>query len=326
MLVRQCALISAIATTALAASLVQPAQAQTDYPTKPIRLIIPFPPGGSNDVVGRMVATKLSEHLGKQIVIDNRAGAGGVVGTEVAANAAPDGYTLVVVAISHAVNPWLYKLKFDAEKSFTPIAQLAAGASVLAVNPGLPINSVKDLLDHARANPGKLNMAHAGVGSFQHLSSSLLLQLTGVNMVLVPFKGGSPAMIDVIGGHSHVVMGSLVQATGHISGGKLRALGVGSAKRLTGFPQWPTVAEAGVPGYDADNWWGIMGPAGLPKPVVDRLIAGISAVQDQPDIRATFTKEGAEIVKRSGADFAKFVSAELVKWEKVVKAGNIKAE
>lgn len=302
------------------------AQAQSDYPNKAIRLIIPFPPGGSNDVVGRMIANKLSERLGKQIVVDNRAGAGGVVGTEVAANAAPDGYTLLIVAISHAVNPWLYKHKYDAQKSFTPVAQLAAGASVLAVNPGLPIKSVKDLLDHARANPGKLNMAHAGVGSFQHLSSSLLMQLAKIDVVLVPFKGGSPAMIDVIGGHSHVVMGSLVQATGHISGGKLRALGIGSAKRLSGFPDWPTVAEAGVPGYDADNWWGIMGPAGVPKPIVDRLIKEIEAVQDQPDIKATFTKEGAEIVKRSGADFARFIDTELAKWEKVVKAGNIKAE
>ena len=297
-----------------------------DYPARPIRLVIPFPPGGSNDVVGRMVATKLSERLGKQIVVDNRAGAGGVVGTEIAAGAQPDGYTLLVVAISHAVNPWLYKLKYDAMKSFTPVAQLAAGASVLAVNPALPVKSVKDLIDHAKANPGKLNMAHAGVGSFQHLSSSLLLQLTKLDMVLVPFKGGSPAMIDVIGGHSHVVMGSLVQATGHISGGKLRALGVGSAKRLSGFPQWPTVAEAGVPGYDADNWWGIMGPAGLPKPIVDKLVAEIAAVQDQPEIKATFTREGAEIVKRTGADFAAFIQTELAKWEKVVKAGNIKAE
>ena len=302
------------------------AAAAQDYPSKPIRMIIPFPPGGSNDVVGRMVATKLGERLGKQVIIDNRSGAGGVVGTEVAANAPPDGYTLLVVAISHAVNPWLYKLKFDPEKSFTPIAQIGAGASVLAVNPGLPVNSVKDLLDHARKNPGKLNMAHAGVGSFQHLSSSLLLMLTKLDIVLVPFKGGSPAMIDVIGGHSQVVMGSLVQATGHIKGGKLKALGIGSAKRLSGFPDWPTVAESGVPGYDADNWWGIMGPAGMPKPIVDKLIAGMTAVQDQPDLQATFAREGAEIVKRTGGDFGKFVSTELVKWEKVVKAGNIKAE
>ena len=302
------------------------AQAQSDYPNKPIRLIIPFPPGGSNDVVGRMVANKLGERLGKQLLIDNRAGAGGVVGTEVAANAAPDGYTLVVVAISHAVNPWLYKLKFDAEKSFTPIAQLASGASVLAVYPGLPVKSVKELIDYAKANPGKLNMAHAGVGSFQHLSSSLLLQLTKLDIVLVPFKGGNPAMIDVMGGHSHIVMGSLVQATGHISGGKLRALGIGSAKRLPAFADWPTVAEAGVPGYDADNWWGIMGPVGIPKPIVDKLIAEIGAVQDQPDIKTTFTREGAEIVKRSGPEFAKFIGTELVKWEQVVKAGNIKAE
>ena len=314
--------------TAFAAVLcsAQGAALAQDYPNKSIRLIVPFPAGGSNDVVGRMAATKLGERLGRQIIVDNRSGAGGVVGTEMAANSPPDGYTLVVVAISHAVNPWLYKLKFDAEKSFTPIGLIGAGASVLAVNPGLPVHSVKDLLDHAGKNPGKLNMAHAGIGSFQHLSSSLLLMMTKLDIVLVPFKGGGPAMIDVMGGHSQVVMGSLVQATGHIKGGKLRALGVGSAKRLGGFPDWPTVSEAGVPGFDADNWWGIMGPAGMPQPIVDKLIAELSAVQDSPDLQATFAKEGAEVVKRTGAEFGTFIGSELVKWEKVVKAGNIKAE
>jgi len=297
-----------------------------DYPNRPVRLIIPFPPGGSNDVVGRMVATKLSERLGKQIVIDNRAGAGGVVGTEVAAAAAPDGYTLLVISIAHSVNPWLYKLKYDSMKSFTPIAQIGAGPSVLAVYPGLPVNSVKELIEHARANPGKLNMAHAGIGSFQHLSSSLLLMMTKLDIVLVPFKGGAPAMIDVIAGNSHVVMGSLVQATGHLKSGKMRAIGVGSAKRVPILPEVPTVREAGVPGYDADNWWGILGPAGMSQPVVDKLAAEFAAVQDNPELQTTFAREGAQIVKKTPAEFGKFIETELVKWEQVVKAGNIKAE
>jgi tripartite-type tricarboxylate transporter receptor subunit TctC len=300
--------------------------AAQEYPTRPVRLIIPFPPGGSNDVVGRMVAQKLGERLGKQVLVDNRGGAGGVVGTEQAAAAPPDGYTLLVISIAHAVNPWLYKLKYDSEKSFTPIAQIGAGASVLAVYPGLPVNNVKDLLQYARQNPGKLNMAHAGIGSFQHLSSSLLLLTTQLDIVLVPFKGGAPAMIDVIGGHSHVVMGSLVQATGHISGGKLRALGIGSAQRLKAFPDLPTVAEAGVPGYDADNWWGILGPAGLPKAITGKLTSEMAMVQDSPDLQATFAREGAAVVKRTGTDFGNFISTELVKWQKVVKDGNIKAD
>ena len=297
-----------------------------DYPNRAVRLIIPFPPGGSNDVVGRMVATKLSEKLGKQVVVDNRAGAGGVVGSEAAAAAPPDGYTLLVISIAHAVNPWLYKLKHDPVKGFTPIAMIGAGPSVLAVNPGLPINSVKDLLEYGRKNPGKLNMAHAGIGTFQHLSSSLLLVMTKLDVVLVPFKGGAPAMIDVIAGHSHLVMGSLVQATGHLKSNKMRALGVGGARRVSILPDVPTVAEAGVPGYEADNWWGILGPAGLPKAIVDKLAADIAAVQDAPELQATFTREGAEVVKKGPAEFAKLIEIELAKWQKVVKEANIKAE
>ncbi len=297
-----------------------------DYPTRPVRLVIPFPPGGSNDVVGRMVAIKLGEKMGKQMVVDNRGGAGGVVGTEAVAGTPPDGYTLLVISLAHAVNPWLYKLKYDPQKSFTPVALIGAGPNVLAVNPALPVNSVKDLLEYAGKNPGKLNMAHAGIGSFQHLGSSLFLLMTKLDIVQVPFKGGGPAMIDVIAGHSQVTMGSLVQTTGHIKSGKLRALGVGGNKRVAILPDLPTVAEAGVPGYEATNWWGIVGPAGLPKAIVDKLQADITAVQDNPDLKSAFDKEGADIVKMGPADFTKFIGTELVKWEKVVKEANIKAE
>ena len=194
------------------------------------------------------------------------------------------------------------------------------------MTPGLPVNSVKELLDHARQNPGKLNMAHAGIGTFQHLSSALLLVMTKLDIVLVPFKGGAPAMIDVIAGHSQLVMGSLVQATGHIKGGKMRALAVGGAKRVAILPELPTVAEAGVPGYEADNWWGILGPAGLPQAIVDKLAADVAAVQDSPELQTTFSREGAEVVKKGPAEFAAFIGSELSKWQKVVAEGNIKAE
>jgi tripartite-type tricarboxylate transporter receptor subunit TctC len=314
-----------VAATAALLALATAAPAQ-DYPTRPVRLVIPFPPGGSNDVVGRMVATKLGEKLGKQMVVDNRGGAGGVVGTEAVVAAPPDGYTLLVVSLAHAVNPWLYKLKYDSLKSITPIALVGAGPNVLAVNPALPVNNVKDLLEYARKNPGKLNVAHAGVGSFQHLGSSLFLVMTKLDMVLVPFKGGGPAMIDVIAGHSQVTMGSLVQTTGHIKSGKLRALGVGGTKRVSILPDLPTIAEAGVPGYEANNWWGIVGPAGLPKAIVDKLAADVAAVQDTPDLKGAFDKEGAEVLKMGPGDFAKFIANELVKWEKVVKEAKIKAE
>lgn len=309
-----------------AAAAVTPAIAQSDYPNRPVRLIIPFPPGGSNDVVGRMIATKLGEKLGKQMVVDNRGGAGGVVGTEAAIAAPPDGYTLLVISLAHAVNPWLYKLKYDSLKSITPIALVGAGPNILTVHPSLPVNNVKDLLEYAKKNPGKLNVAHAGVGSFQHLGSSLFLVMTKLDMVLVPFKGGGPAMIDVIAGHSQVTMGSLVQTTPHVKSGKLKPLGVGGTKRVAILPEVPTIQEAGVPGYEANNWWGIVGPANLPQAIVDKLAADISAVQDTPELKSAFEKEGAEVVKMGPAPFAKFIADELVKWERVVKEANIKAE
>lgn len=314
-----------LALATLLCPVVSTASAQ-DYPSRPIRLIIPFPPGGSNDVVGRMVATQLSEKIGKQIVVDNRGGAGGVVGTEAAIAAQPDGYTLLVISLAHAVNPWLYKLKYDSLKSITPIALVGAGPNVLTVNPELPVKSVQELLDYAKKNPGKLNMAHAGVGSFQHLGSSLFLVMTKLDIVQVPFKGGGPAMIDVIAGHSQVTMGSLVQTTPHIKSGKLRALGVGSLKRVAILPDLPPIAEAGVPGYEAMNWWGIVGPAGLPENVVKKVAADVVAVQDGTALKAAFEREGAEITKMGPAEFTKFIGAELVKWEKVVKEANIKAE
>ncbi len=316
-----------IGLTAAAAllALASVAQAQ-DYPTKPVRLIIPFPPGGSNDVVGRMIATGLGDKLGKQVIVDNRGGAGGVIGTELASNAAPDGYTLLVISIAHAVNPWLYKLKYDPVKSFTPVALMGSGPNVLAVNPALPVNSVQELIDYAKKNPGKLNVAHAGIGSFQHLGSSLFLVMTKLDMVLVPFKGGGPAMIDVVAGHSQLTLGSLVQTTGHIKSGKLKALGVGGTKRVAILPDLPTIAEAGVPGYDATNWWGVVAPAGTPPAIVAKLHAALAAVQNSPDVQKQFTMEGAEVVQMSTAQFGQHIETELAKWQKVVKEANIKAE
>src|SRR5882757_6863869 len=210
----------ALKTTALLFALTTIATAQ-DYPSKPVRVIIPFPPGGINDTVGRLVATQLSTRLGKQFVVDNRGGAGGIVGTELTANAPKDGYTLLVISLAHAVNPWLYKLPYDPIKSFTPIAILASGPNVLVVNPDLPVHSVKDLLAAAKEKPGQLQYASAGIGSFQHLGGELFKLMAGVNILHVPFKGGGPAMIDVIGGHTKVMFSSLVQTTPHIKSGKL---------------------------------------------------------------------------------------------------------
>jgi tripartite-type tricarboxylate transporter receptor subunit TctC len=306
-------------------ALVTAASAQ-DYPTKPVRLIIPFPPGGSNDVVGRVIATQLSERLGKQVVVDNRAGAGGVVGTELAANAPKDGYTLLIISIAHTVNPWLYKLPYDPIKSFAPISVLATGPNVVAVNPGLPVNSIKDLVALAKQKPGELQYASAGIGSFQHLGGELFKLEAGVNMLHVPFKGGGPAMIDVIGGHTKLLFSSLVQTTPHIRSGKLRALAVGSLKRNPVLPDVPTVAEAGVPSYEAVNWWGIVAPAGTPPAIIARVHKAVQEVQDGPEAQKQFASEGAEIVRTTPAEFGTFMAREMAKWERVVKQGGIKAE
>jgi tripartite-type tricarboxylate transporter receptor subunit TctC len=301
--------------------------AAQDYPTKPIRMIIPFPPGGSNDVVGRLFATHLSERLGKQVIVDNRgAGAGGIVGTEVVANSPHDGYTIGIISLAHAVNPWLYKLPYDPIKAFTPVAQLGSGPNVLVVNPELPVHSVKELIAAAKEKPGQLQYASAGVGSFQHLGGELFKYMAGVNLLHVPFKGGGPAMIDVVGGHTKVMFSSLVQTTPHIKSGKLRALGTGGLKRNPVLPDVPTVAEAGVPDYEAVNWWGIVTPAGTPPAIVERLHKAVTEVQDSPEVQKQFATEGAEVVKKSTAEFGQFMISEMNKWERVVKEGGIKAE
>jgi tripartite-type tricarboxylate transporter receptor subunit TctC len=323
----QSVLIKAMVTSLGALLALTAVAAAQDYPTKPVRLIIPFPPGGSNDVVGRVFATKLAERLGKQVIVDNRgAGAGGIVGTEVAHGAPPDGYTILIISLAHAVNPWLYKLPYDPIKGFTPIAMLGSGPVVLVVNPELPVKSVKELVDLAKQQPGKLQYASAGIGSFQHLSGELFKLTAGTNILHVPFKGGGPAMIDVIGGHTKVMFSSLVQTTPHIKSGKLRALGVGGLTRNPVLPDIPTIAEAGVPTYESVNWWGLVAPAGTPPAIVEKLHREIAAVQDNPEVQQQFANEGASVVKMSTAEFAQHMVKEMNKWERVVKEGGIKAE
>jgi tripartite-type tricarboxylate transporter receptor subunit TctC len=298
-------------------ALAAPAAAQSDYPNRPVRLIIPFPPGGSNDVVGRMIGEQLGKQLGKQVVVDNRAGAGGVIGTELAAKAPPDGYTILVISLAHAVNPWLYKLPYDPIKSFAPIGVMGTGPNVVAVNPALPVNSIK---------PGDIQYASAGVGSFQHLGGELFKLEAGVDMLHVPFKGGGPSMIDVIGGHTKVVFSSLVQTTPHLKTGKLKALGVGSKERSKVLPDVPSVSEAGVPTYEAVNWWGIVAPAGTPQPIIDKLHAALTAAQDSAEVEKQFASEGAVVIKKSPKEFGAFMVSEMQKWDQVVKKGGIKAE
>jgi tripartite-type tricarboxylate transporter receptor subunit TctC len=302
------------------------ASAAAEYPDHPVRLIIPFPPGGSNDVVGRLVALQLAVQLKQKVFVDNRAGAGGVIGTEAAAQAAPDGYTLLVVSLAHAVNPSLYKLNYDPIKSFAPISIMATGPNVLVVNPTLPVKSVKELVALAKEKPGELDYASAGIGSFQHLGGELFKLVAGVNLQHVPYKGGGPAMQDVIAGHVKVMFSSLVQTTPFIQSGQLRALGTGGKSRNPVLPDVPTIAEAGVPGYQADNWWGIVAPAGTPKAIVDKLHADIQLVLKSKELTEAFAREGASAVTMTSEEFGRYIESEMAKWAKVVKEGNIKAQ
>lgn len=300
--------------------------AADDYPTRSIRLIIPFAPGGSNDVVGRIVANQLGQKLGKQVFVDNRAGAGGVLGSDLAAKAAPDGYTLLVVSIAHAVDPWLYKEPFDPVKDFVPVSIIATGTNVLTVNPNLPVHSVKELLDLAKQKPGFLNYASAGIGSFQHLSGELFKLMAGVNIVHVPYKGGGPAMLAVIAGEDQVMFSSIVQTLPNIQSGRLRALATGGEQRSPILPDLPTIGEAGVPGYVATNWWGIVAPAGTPAPIVERLHEAIAGSLDSADTKKFLDNEGAAPVHMSAAEFGQFIKAEIAKWGPVVKQAGMKAE
>ena len=296
------------------------------YPTKPVRLIIPFPPGGSNDIIGRMIAAKLSDRLGKQVVADNRGGAGGVVGTEMAAKSAPDGHTLLIIAAGHAINPALYKLPYDHDRSFVPIAKMGSGPNVLTVFPGLPVNSVKELVLLAKKQPGKLVCASSGIGSFNHLGGELFKMVAGIDFKIVQFKGGGPAMVDTMGGHSQISLCTLTQSLPQIKSGKLKVLGVGGRKRSPLLPDVPTIAEAGVAGYEATNWWGMLAPAGTPKAVVERLQKELSAIMSSEDTKKMFADQGADAEMMGSDEFGKFIAAETEKWGKVVRESNIKVE
>jgi tripartite-type tricarboxylate transporter receptor subunit TctC len=296
------------------------------YPSKPVRMIIPFPPGGSNDVVGRMIAFQLSERLGRQVVADNQGGAGGIIGTEAVARSLPDGHTLLLISVAYAFGASMYKLPYDPATAFAPVALLGTGPVVLAVTASLPVNSLKDLLALAREKPGQLNYASAGVGSFQHLASSLFKLQSGLDIVHIPFKGGGPAMMDVIAGNTQIAIGSLIQTLPHIRSGRLKPLGVGSAKRVPALPDLPTISEAGVPGYEATNWWGIVAPAGTPRPVIERLHTELAVILASAETKKRFETEGGEAAQMSPEEFGRFIASETEKWAKVVKEAGIKPE
>jgi tripartite-type tricarboxylate transporter receptor subunit TctC len=310
----------------LAFALVSGVAAAQAYPSKPLKVIIPFPPGGSNDVIGRAIATQLGERLGQGVVIDNRGGAGGIIGVDAAMKSPADGYTLLLISVAMPMTVALGRLPPEAMKSFAPIGLLGSGPAVLAVPASFPARSLQDLIRLFKEKPGVYNAGSAGIGSFQHLATELFRLQAGVDFVIVQYKGGGPALTDTLAGQVQMNLGSLIQILPHIRSGKLRALGVGGARRNAALPDVPTISEAGVPGYEANNWWGLLAPAGTPPAILERLRQEIAAILESPETRKRFEVEGAETGRMTADEFAAFVAAETVKWSRVVKEAGIKAE
>jgi tripartite-type tricarboxylate transporter receptor subunit TctC len=299
-----------------------------NFPAKPVRLIVPFPAGGGSDVIGRILAQKLSERLGQQVVVENRPGAGGSIGTEAAVRSAPDGYTMVLASTSEiAVNPAIYsKLSYDPLKDLTPIAMVASTPMVVIVSPSLPAKSIGELIALAKAKPGEINVASAGNGSFTHLASELFRSMTGVTWTHVPYKGAPPALTDTLGGQVQSFLSSVPSALGHIKTGRLRALAVTSAKRSAEMPDVPTIAESGYAGFEANTWYGLLAPAGTPAPVVARLNAAANRVLAMPDVRQRLASEGGDALGGTPEQFAAFLRAEHAKWGRVVKESGAKLD
>ena len=297
------------------------------YPVRPIRLIAPSSPGSGVDIVARIVGQKLSENLKQQILIENRAGAGANLGAEIAAKAAPDGYTLFMGTPAHAINMSLYhRLNYDIVKDFIPISLVTTGQYVLVVHPSLPAKNVKGLIALAKARPGQLNYASAGNGNATHLAGELFKSLTKLNIVHVPYKGTGPALTDLIGGQVQFMFANLTAGLPHIKSGKLRALAVTGAARSSAAPDIPTVIESGVPGYTVTSWYGVLAPAATSQEIINRLNGGIARVMRSPDMKDRLAGEGAEPTSSTPAEFAAFIKTEIAKWGKVVREAGISAD
>lgn len=301
------------------------ARAQS-YPDRPIRMIISFPPGGSNDIVGRAVAHGLGERLGKAFVVENKPGAGGIIGAEAAAKSAPDGYTILLISSSFTMSPSLHKLNYDPVGSFVPIAMLGSSPSVLAVNAKLAPSTVTELVALAKAKPGALRVGVAGVGSYQHLVTEQFRMQTGTELLIVQYKGGAPALNDLVAGHIDFAVGTIIYTLPFIKSGQVKALAIAGPKRIAALPDAPTTAEAGLKDYDASNWWGLLAPAGTPPEIIDRLYQETTAVLSTDAVRKRFEAEGAEVIRMGPADFGRLMETETRKWAKVVKDAKITAE
>ncbi|TAK68736.1 MAG: tripartite tricarboxylate transporter substrate binding protein [Betaproteobacteria bacterium] len=303
-----------------------PAHAQ-NYPSKPIRMVVPSAAGGILDTVARTVAGKLSEPLGQQVIIDNRPGAGSTIGSDIVAKSAPDGYTIAMIATSHAINPSVYsKLPYDTLKDFAPITHGVNLTNALVVHPSLPINNVKELIALAKAQPGKLTFGSAGNGQSNHLSGELLKVMAGIDMTHVPYKGSAPALTDVLAGNISMMFVDILSALPHVKAGKLRLLAVTGFKRSAAVPEYPTVDESGVQGFNGNSWLGLVGRAGTPKEIIAKLSAETTKILQSPEVRERFLAQGVETVGGTPEQYQAFIEAEIPRWARAAKASGAKVD
>ena len=314
-----CALLTAAATSAVFA--------QAGYPVKPVRVVVPSSAGGGTDIVARIVAPELSKRLGQQFVIENRAGAGTMIGIEVASKSPPDGYTLLMGLSTLAINSALYKkVPYDPVRDFAPITVAASSGSIIVVHPSIPVKTVKELIAFARARPGEMNYASAGTGTYPHMTMELFLSMAKLKMVHIAYKGTGPAMIDMLAGHTAVMAGTMVTTVPQIRAGRLRGLGITTTERNNAAPEIPTVAEAGLPGFESVQWYGLLAPANTPKDIVNRLHGEMVKILQQPEIRQRFAGDGADPVGNTPDQFAAYIKTELTKWAQVAREAGIKQE
>ena len=316
----------ALAASAVLAMGVGGACAQS-YPSQPIRFIVPYAAGGGVDMVARAIAPKLSERLGQPVVIDNRGGAGGNIGTELAARTEPNGYTIMMGAAALAINTSLYRnLPFDPVKDFVPVSLVSATPNILAVHPAVPAKSVKQLIQLAKAQPGRLNYGSAGNGTTSHLAPELLKTMAGVDIVHIPYKGTSPAVVALLSGEVAIMLAPALTLLPHVKTNKVNGLAVSGLKRLPAIPELPTIAESGVPGFEARQWYGVLAPAGTPKEIVTRLNSEIVKIVNSPEVTKRFASEGSEAIGSTPEEFGRYIKAEITKWAKVVAASGARVD
>jgi tripartite-type tricarboxylate transporter receptor subunit TctC len=301
--------------------------AQANYPNRPVRVIVPSSPGGGTDILTRLLTPQLTERLGQQVVVDNRPGAGSIIGNEIVARSPPDGYTLLMGISTLAILPSMHtKLSYDALRDLSPITQAISAPNILLVHPSLPVKSVKELIALAQKHPGELNFASAGLGTNPHLSMELFLSMAKIKMVHIPYKGLGPAMVDLLAGHVVVATATMLTGLPHVKSGRLRGLGVTGARRSSVLPDLPTVAEAGVPGYEVVQWYGLLAPAHTPVEIIGKLHAAMASALQTPAIKEKLAADGTEAVGNTPEDFARFIRAETNKWARVAREAGIKPE